>query len=163
MDSVIVCYCTRACNVHTMQPCFAGSVPLVGVVQRMDTCFNFGRQPSAVKVKKAFFLPFATLPSTKVLIQQSGGCVTLHAVVQELVEREAARPRAAGGRPARHGERGSPPASWISAAGQRFGSFFHMRMPLVIVPITDCPLMMSSRNTMYMWMTANRTRYHIAR
>ena len=40
---------------------------------------------------------------------------------------------------------------------------FHMRMPLIIVPITDSPLMMSSRNTMYMWISANSTRYHIAR
>ena len=38
-----------------------------------------------------------------------------------------------------------------------------MRMPLTIVPITVSPLMMSSRNTMYMWMMANRIRYHIVK
>ena len=51
----------------------------------------------------------------------------------------------------------------FAAPRQAFGSRFNMRMPLIIVLITDSPLMMSSRNTMYMWMTANSSRYHIAR
>ncbi len=43
------------------------------------------------------------------------------------------------------------------------GSRLNIRMPLIIVLITDSPLMMSSRNTMYMWTTANSTRYHMAK
>ena len=43
------------------------------------------------------------------------------------------------------------------------GSRLNMRMPLTIVLMIVSPLMMSSRNTMYMWTTANSSRYHMPR
>ena len=60
------------------------------------------------------------------------------------------RERADGSAAAGSRQRAKPLPGSASArrSGHALGSSFQKRMPLIIVPITDSPLMMSSRNTM---------------
>jgi hypothetical protein len=49
------------------------------------------------------------------------------------------------------------------AADGACGAHLHIRMPFTIGLMTVSPLMMSSRNTKYMWMNANGSMHYIAR